>query len=177
MRRSTIARSPSSRPGLPVAPVLIGLVAVFAVARAWSTDAPTLQERASSIERVAAEPDGYRVVVGHISRKLGIPVDTLRVQRNGSGLGWGELLIANRVARETGVGFDQIVGEFRGGKGWEEIARDHHADLDALRRDVQLSQETVEHRADDKGVHTDATNPSDHSRSRGRDATGRRQRY
>jgi putative ubiquitin-RnfH superfamily antitoxin RatB of RatAB toxin-antitoxin module len=36
---------------------------------------------AAAIERAAAQPDGDRVVVGHISRTLGIPVEVLRRQR------------------------------------------------------------------------------------------------
>ena len=36
------------------------------------------------------------------------------------------------TARETGLGVDQIVGEFWGGKSWEESVRHHNADLETL---------------------------------------------
>jgi len=107
----------------------------------------------SAIEREASGPDGDRVVVGHLSRKLGIPAETLRGERTQTGLGWGELLIAHRLSGQTGLSIDQTVAEVRSGKGWGEIARDHNADLDTLSRDVQLSQETIEQRSEDKGPH------------------------
>jgi len=57
------------------------------------------------------------------------------------------------TARETGLGVDQIVGEFWGGKSWEEIVRHHNADLETLRRDVQRSPESVDQPSEDRGPH------------------------
>ena len=99
------------------ASVLIVLAVALGTGPAWSADPPSLEERAAAIERVSKEPDGDRVVVGHISRKLGIPVETLRTQRTQTGFGWGELLIANRLSSAKGLTFDQVVAEFRSGKG------------------------------------------------------------
>ena len=126
------------------------LTVVLAVGPAWSADPPTLAERAAAIERVSTETDGARVVIGHLSRKLHIPTDTLQAQRKQSGLGWGELLIANLISTMAKLTFDQIVGEFRNGKSWEGIARDHHVNLQRLADDVDRSQEIVERREEDR---------------------------
>jgi hypothetical protein len=99
---------------------------------------------------VSTERDGARVVVGHLSRKLRMPVDDLQTQRKQTGLGWGEILIANLMSRTARLTFDEIVGEFRSGKSWEGIARDHHVNLEKLADDVDRSQEIVEQREEDK---------------------------
>ena len=77
----------------------------------------TLAERAAAIEAAAEEPDGERVVLGHLSRKLGMSAEALRAQRAQTGLGWGDLLIANRLSLETHAPFDALVAEMRGGRG------------------------------------------------------------
>ncbi len=47
----------------------------------WGADPPTLEELAAAIEGVRTGPDGERVVVGHISRKVAVSVEALRAQR------------------------------------------------------------------------------------------------
>lgn len=130
--------------------MLVALTLVLGVGPAWSANPPTLEERAAAIERVSTEPDGARVVIGHLSRKLRIPSDTLQTQRKQTGLGWGELLIVNRLSKEKGLTFDEVVAEFRSGKSWEAIAREHQVDLGQLDDDVRRSQEVVERRSEDK---------------------------
>lgn len=135
------------------ASVLVALACVLAAGRAGSAGPPTLEERSAAIEAVSKERDGERVVLGHISRELRLPVDVLRAQRVRSGLGWGDLLIANRLSLESGLTYDQVVAEFRGGKGWEAIARDHAVDVSKLTAEVQRAEEAVERRADDRAFH------------------------
>ena len=67
---------------LMVALLILGATAVA------GADALTLAERAAAIERASQEPDGVRVVVGHLSRLLGMSVDALRTQRTERGLNW-----------------------------------------------------------------------------------------
>jgi hypothetical protein len=110
----------------------------------------TLASRAAAIERASTAPDGFRVVVGHLSRELGVPVDALRMQRLRSGLDWGGIFIANRLAKETGLTFDEVLAAYRGGKSWEAIVREHNVDLAKLTAAVQRSQQVVERRAEDK---------------------------
>ncbi len=145
------------------ASILIALTVVLGIGPACSADPPTLEERAAAIERASKGSDGDRVVVGHLSRELRLPVETLRTQRTQTGLGWGDLLIANRLSGRKGLTFDQIVVEFRGGKGWGEIARDQKVDPGRLLGDVQRSQEVIEQRAEDKPPRTDMGDRPDRS--------------
>jgi hypothetical protein len=130
--------------------LLVALAVVLTATPAWSADPATLAERATAIERASTAPDGFRVVVGHLSRELGLGADVLRAQRLRTGLDWGAVLIANRLARETGLTFDEVVAEYRGGKTWEAIVRDHKVDLEKLVSAVQRTQGVVERRAEDK---------------------------
>src|SRR5262249_50692178 len=111
---------------------------------------PILSDRAAAIDQAAATPDGVRLVVGHISRKLGVSVETLRTQRAQTGLGWGDLLIAHRLAKAAGLQFDPIAAEFKGGKTWESIAAAHRVDAALLNADVGQSQEAIDQRAEDR---------------------------
>ncbi len=131
------------------ATLLLVLLGLAGAAPAWSAD-PTLAERAAAIERASTAPDGFRVVVGHVSRELGIAVDVLRGQRAHTGLDWGALLIANRVAKEARIPLEQVVAESRNGKAWEDIARAHNVDLTKLVGAVANSQSVVERRGEDK---------------------------
>jgi hypothetical protein len=153
--------------------ITIALVVILVVPPVSRADGLTLEECSAAIERVSTEPDGVRVVVGHLSRKLGISVDTLRTQRMQTGLGWGDLLIANRLSTETGVGLDQIVGELRNGKHSAEIAGDHKVDVTRLTTDVQESQDIIEHRSEDQTPHTNTlTGPAGRSGGGGRGHRG-----
>ena len=116
--------------------IVMGLM--LAVAVITGAQAPTLADRAAAIDRVLTQTEGYRVVVGHISRELSIVVDTLRAQHAQTGLSWGEILVAHRVAREAKVSFDQIAAEYRTGKSWEDLARDHKVDLQKITDEAQI---------------------------------------
>jgi hypothetical protein len=131
--------------------VLIVVAALWLTQPAWGADAPTLEERAAVIDRVSKESDGDRIVIGHVSRALGIPVEKLRVQRAQTGLSWGELLVAYRVSRASGRTLEQTVSDFRAGKAWEAIAQEHKVDLRKLTSEVQNSQDTLQAREEDKG--------------------------
>lgn len=89
-------------------------------------------------------------MAGHISRKLGVSVETLRAQRAQIGLGWGELLIAYLLSKTTKLTVDQVVVEFRSGKGWTDIAHHHNVGLDQLTAEVLQSQQAMEQRSEDR---------------------------
>ena len=129
---------------------LIAAAILLSVAPAWSAEPVGLAERAEAIERASTAPDGFRVVVGHISRELALPVDVLRMQRLQTSLHWGEIFIANRLAKETGRTFEELVADYRGGKTWEAIVQQHKVDLGKLIDAVAHTQTVVERRAEDK---------------------------
>jgi hypothetical protein len=120
----------------------------------------TLEASAAAIENATAQPDGSRVVVGHLSRKLGISAEVLRQQRARSALGWGDVLIANYLASASQRTFDETVAEHRGGKTWNEVAESHHVPASDLLRYVQESEDAVEQRSEDKGPSKTGSAPS-----------------
>jgi len=126
------------------------VLVLCAIGSTWGADAPTLGELAASIERVRSGPDGERVVVGHISRRLDMSVDTLRAQRAQTTLAWGDLLVANLLSKGAKVTVDTVAAEFRNGMTWEDIARRHNARLDELISEVRQAQESMEQRAEDR---------------------------
>jgi len=129
----------------------MGLALFLAIGLTWGAAPPTLEELAAAIERVRTGPDGERVVVGHISRKLAVSVETLRAQHAQTGLGWGELLIANLLlSKTTKLTVDQVTAELRSGKGWADIAHHHNVGLDQLIKDVQQSRQAMEQRVEDR---------------------------
>jgi hypothetical protein len=121
-----------------------------AIGSTWAADSPTLEELAAGIEKVRSGPDGERVVVGHISRKLEMSVDALRAQRAQTTLGWGDLLIANLLSKGTKVSVDALAAELKSGMKWEDIARRHNARPDELINEVRQSQQAMEQRAEDR---------------------------
>src|SRR5213593_1138513 len=146
---------------------LMGLALFLAIGLTWGAAPPTLEELAAAIERVRTGPDGERVVVGHISRKLAVSVEALRAQHARTGLGWGELLIANLLSKTTKLTVDHVVAEFRSGKGWADIAHHHNVSLDQLIEDVQQSQQAMEQRAEDRAPPRIETLPSRGTPSQG----------
>jgi hypothetical protein len=139
-------------------------------------EAPMLEEQVAAIDAVAAEPDGVRVVAGHLSRKLAISFETLQAQRTQMGLGWGQFLVAHYLARDATVPVEQVVGELHGGKAWVAIAADHHVDLARLTGEVQESRDAIEQRSEDR-ARTGAPAPANTRAGKGEGTRGgRRQR-
>ena len=59
----------------------------------------------------APAPEAEQAVLQRLSQKLGIPAATPQAQRERTRLGWGDLLIANRLAQKTRLTFDQVDAE------------------------------------------------------------------
>lgn len=135
-----------------VVSVAVALAVGLTCAPAWSAESPALEDRAAAIERVAREPDGERIVAGHVSRALGLSVETLRADRARTRLSWGQIYVAHRLSRAARLTLDQVVAEFQNGKAWEQIATDHDVNLAGLASDLERSQELVERRGDDQGA-------------------------
>ena len=140
--------------------ILIALTIGLAAATVSAAGTPsTLEERAAAIDAVSAQPEGDRVVAGHISRKLQVSVDTLRTERAQTGLGWGALLVAHLLSRETGQAIGEVAAELRNGKAWLAVVLDHGVEPDKFSADVQRSQEAIEQRSEDR-VRTDKAAPT-----------------
>src|SRR5712692_10764610 len=77
----------------------------------------------------AATTTGGRRVLTRISGETGVPVDTLQTEKSTTGLGYGGLRNANLLANASGQSFDTIVGKFKAGEGWGQIAHDYGLNL------------------------------------------------
>ena len=118
---------------------------VLAAAPGWGAESgATLGEQAAAVNGTAQTPKGEQVVADRLSQELGMPAAKVQAQREQTKLGWGEILIANRLAQKTGMSFDQVVSEFRSGKGWGKIAQEHNVNLGKLVSEVKESRQSVE---------------------------------
>ena len=98
-----------------------------------------------------ASTNGSARALSRISSQTGIPVDTLEVQKSATGLGYGELEIANLLAKASGQSFDSIVGKFKAGEGWGKIARDRGLNLGKIVSDAHRSNLKNEGKRPDEG--------------------------
>ena len=67
-----------------------------------------------------------------IVQEFGVTDVIIEEQRTRTGLGYGGLMIANALARETGRSFDEIVAMKQSGMGWGRIAQENNVRLDPL---------------------------------------------
>lgn len=71
-----------------------------------------------------SDATGDAGVLNRISRETGVPVATLLTEKSSTELGYGELEIANLLAKASGQRFDGIVAKFKAGEDWGKIAHD-----------------------------------------------------
>lgn len=101
---------------------------VALAAPAFAQDYIILDRRADEFDRWQDRVD-YSYGNPVVSREFGVPVDVLVEQRTRTSLGYGGLMIANALARETGRSFDEIVAMKQSGMGWGRIAQENRVDL------------------------------------------------
>jgi hypothetical protein len=71
-----------------------------------------------------SDATGDAGVLNRISRETGVPVATLLTEKSSTELGYGDLEIANLLAKASGQRFDGIVAKFKAGEDWGKIAHD-----------------------------------------------------
>ena len=71
-----------------------------------------------------SDATGDAAVLNRTSRETGVPVATLLAEKSSTELGYGELEIANLLAKASGQRFDRIVAKFKAGEDWGKIAHD-----------------------------------------------------
>jgi hypothetical protein len=71
-----------------------------------------------------SDATGGADVLNRISRETGVPVATLQTEKSATRLGFGDLEIANLLAKASGQRFDSIVAKFKAGEDWGKIAHD-----------------------------------------------------
>ena len=94
----------------------------------FAQDYIVLDRRADEFDRWQDRVDwsyGRPVIV----REFDVTDALLEEQRTRTGLGYGGLMIANSLARETGRSFDEIVAMKQSGMGWGRIAQENNVKL------------------------------------------------
>lgn len=94
----------------------------------FAQDYVVLDRRADEFDRWQDRVD-YSYGNPVVSREFDVPVTVLEEQRSRTGLGYGGLMIANALARETGRSFEDIVAMKRSGMGWGRIAQENGVKL------------------------------------------------
>jgi hypothetical protein len=83
-----------------------------------------------------SDATGGAGVLNRISRETGVPVATLQTEKSSTELGYGELEIANLLAKASGQRFDSIVAKFKAGEDWGKIAHNMGLNLGKIVRDA-----------------------------------------
>jgi len=99
----------------------------------------------AAVSHAAAATTGGTHVLTRISNETGVPVDTLQTQKSTTRLGNGDLEHANLLAKASGQSFDTIVGKFKAGEGWGEIAHDYGLNLGKLVSAAHRSSQATLH--------------------------------
>ncbi|MBI3874424.1 MAG: hypothetical protein HY300_00320 [Verrucomicrobia bacterium] len=140
-----------------------------AASPASADDKSDLDRKVTALDAQAVKPDGQERVFTAISKESGVPVASLKQQKQSSGLGFGDLLIANALAKATGKTFDQIVTEFKSHEGWGKIAKENNVKLGKLISQVKRAEEATERDEKHKADRDDKNGkqPGDAGRDRG----------
>lgn len=103
-----------------------------------------LDKEAWRIDREASDPAGEDRVLTRLSDDLGLSKETLKQQKEQSGLSYGNLFIANSLAKSSDTTFDQITAERKSGKGWGQIANSHNIRLGEVVSGAKRNAKAVE---------------------------------
>jgi hypothetical protein len=139
------------------------LVVSAAVSR---TDVTADLTRATAEINTQAQANGGGArVLRAISSETGVPVAALQTEQSANRLGYGDLLIANLLASESGKSFSEIVAMFKAGQGgWGKIANDLRLNLGEI--------VSKAHRAEQAALNAQSNNATGSDKSQGGPAMG-----
>lgn len=127
------------------------LLVVLALAGTITTYAQTDNAELGTLDTQTRALDNTALRLGEektlhtFAEQLGVPYDTLVLQRQQSGFGMGQLFIANSLAAIAPEGtFDAISQEFQSGKGWGEIAKENGVTLGSVIKKMKRSNTAIE---------------------------------
>jgi hypothetical protein len=131
--------------------VVLGALALGAVGAVTAAPpAPrTVDEAAITIDEAADH-----IVAQHLAQPLGAAAGTLEAQRRDTGLSWGKIVVAHRLARATDLTFDQIVQESARGAAWDAIAQSHGVDPATLLPAITQARYALETEPSRSGYHS-----------------------
>ncbi len=154
--------------------ILVGAVASFSYAQTKPAEVKDLEKQSKLLDDQAAKQPNDQTFQ-QLSKELGVPIETLQAERKSTNFGFGELFIANALAKATGKTFDQLATEFRQGKGWGQIAQENNVKLGTIISQVKRSSTAMEkaHNGQTNTGHGAATKGKSGPPQTGRGPTGR----
>jgi hypothetical protein len=100
------------------------------------------QAQYSEIYRLDKAVNGLdeKVVFAKFSEKLAIPPDTLAQQKTQHNLSFGQLYMANALAKATNKDFDTLMSQIKSGKTWSLLVQENNVrmqPIDGTVRDLE----------------------------------------
>jgi hypothetical protein len=126
---------------------LTGFMAL-SIHQALASESDDLEKQARLLNKIAEQNEKDDRVFEVFAEQLGIEgVDaaTLKEQLEATNLSYGNLFIANALAKSSSKSFDEISDEFLDGKGWGIIAQENGIKLGSLISELKRSNQAMEH--------------------------------
>ncbi len=154
--------------------VLLGALASFSYAQTTSADVKDLEKQSKLLDDQAAKQPNDKTFQ-QLSKDLGVSIEILKAEKQGTGFGFGQLFIANALATASKKPFEQIADEFRQGKGWGQIAQENNVKLGTIVSGMRRSNTAIEkaHNGQTNSGHGAATKGKSGPPQTGRGSTGR----
>lgn len=92
------------------------------------------QAQYSEIYRLDKALNGLdeKVVLAKLSEKLSTPADTLAQQKMQYGLSFGQLYMAQALAKATNKDFDAVMSQIKSGKTWGQFVQENNVRLQPI---------------------------------------------
>lgn len=151
----------------------LALASASVYAQTQSPDLKTLEKEAKNIDAETAKMTNPDKPFEILSKQLGVGEDLLRTEKQSTNFGFGQLFIANALAKASGKTFDEIAKEFQSGQGWGAIAKANNVKLGPVVSQIKSAGKSLklEQRNEMASQHGQSTQPHG-SAARGAAAKG-----
>ena len=157
---------------------LIGATALC-VNQTLASETSDLEKQARLLDKMAQQEGQSDVVYTRLSEQLGVDVATLKTQQQTYNASFGNLFIANALAKSTATSTPPISAEaflqqFKDGQGWGVIAKQNGTKLGPIISQLKRSSEAMEH-AQNQNREEQGASAGQHNRERNENAESRGQ--
>ena len=87
--------------------------------------------------------DGYALIVPAVKLQTGVPAETLKWQRQKTGMTYGELLVTNSLANGSGKSFNDILAMKNKGQSWSQISQSLRINIDSITTRLKTAEESI----------------------------------
>ncbi len=128
----------------------VALAAATVYAQTQSPDLKSLEKEAKNIDATTAKMTNPDKPFEVLSNQLGIKADVLKSEKQSTNFGFGQLFIANALAKASGKTFEDIAAQFQSGQGWGAIAKANNLKLGPIVSDMKRADKSLqqEHRSE-----------------------------